>query len=67
LQDRLDRGRARLFQHMAAVSGALLAGKLPVAGRRMEELTRAAEDYAELVAAVLDRPAPGRRHGGDGG
>jgi hypothetical protein len=63
LENRLDRARARVFEHLAAVSAALLADKASVAGRLMEELIQSAQQYAELVAEVLSRRQPHRRCG----
>ena len=46
---------------MARVAAALLACMRPTAGRRTAELTAAAEEYADLVAAALARPPYRRR------
>ena len=56
LESRLERARARLFEHMAGACVALAARQQKLAERRLEKLYDAATEYIELVAELRDRP-----------
>jgi hypothetical protein len=62
IENRLERARARVFEHMAGASVALTARQQKLAERRLGDLFEAAREYAELVAEAL-APPPRRRRG----
>ena len=60
LEARLERARARVFEHIAGASVALAARQQKLAERRLEKLYDAATEYIELVAKLWYRPLPRR-------
>ena len=62
LEARLERARARLFEHMAGACVALNARQERLAERRLAKLYDAATEYIELVAELRDRSLSRRTH-----
>jgi hypothetical protein len=56
LEARLERARARLFEHLAGACVALNARQERLAERRLAKLYDAATEFIEFVAKLRERP-----------